>query len=128
MSRNNLEPIARLPDLPWREHSRNEILMTGEELIESSDFVWRIGNVAAIGYIYSSLVNPPWMWFVLAEDITIGDLNDFRRLSRLIPKGTLTAVDAEFEVGFKFARLYGFELTDEELDNCGKMYKIMRKS
>jgi hypothetical protein len=125
---NPIEPISKLPDLPWREHSRKEMLMINAvELVDSSDFVYRIGNIAAIGYIYNSLVNPPWMWFVLAENISIGDLVDLRRACELIPKGTLTCVMDGYVAGFKFAKLYGFEMTDEELDNCGKKYRVMRK-
>lgn len=101
--------------------------MTGEELVDMSDFVWRIGNVAVAGFIHMSYTSPPWMWFVLAENIGISDLIDFRRLSVRIPVGTLTAVLGTFTVGFKFAKFYGFVETGEEVDYNGRAYKLMRK-
>lgn len=122
-----IRAIHQLPDLNWSEHAKREIEMTGEELVELSDFVFRIGNVASIGFVYSSFLTPPWMWFVLADNITIGDLMDFRRLTAKIPKGTLTSVANDFPPALKFARLYGFELTGEEVDYSGKLYKVMRK-
>jgi len=124
---NQIELITGLPNWRWKEHSQEEITLTGEELVVMSDFVWRIGNVAVAGFIHTSYTSPPWMWFVLADNVGIADLIDFRRLALLIPKGTLTAVDSNFHVGFKFARVYGFVETDEELDYSGRLYKLMRK-
>lgn len=124
---NQIKLVTGLPNWQWKEHSQKEIVMTGEELVEDSDFVWRIGEVAVIGFIYSSYLAPPWMWFVLAEKIGIADLVDFRRLSRLIPKGTLTAIAADYSVGHRFAKLYNFVETDENLDYSGNPYKIWRK-
>ena len=101
--------------------------MTGEELVALSDFVWRLGDVAIAGFNYVSYTSPPWMWFVLAEGVTISDLIDFRRLSVRIPKGTLTAVAVDFAVGIKFARVYGFQETGEEREYFGRTYRLMRK-
>jgi len=89
--------------------------------------VWRIGNAAVAGFIYTSYVSPPWMWFVLAEKISLGDLIDFRRLALQIPLGTLCAVAVDFTVGFKFAKFYGFEETGDEVDYSDRLYKVMRK-
>lgn len=124
---NPIEPIKKLPDLDWTEHARYEIAITGEELVDQSDFIWRVGGVAAVGFIYTSLVCPPWMWFVLSKNVTIGDLVDFRRLARAIPKGTLTSVAEDFMIGFRFAKLYGFIETEEVINYSGKAYRIMRK-
>lgn len=124
---NRIEPIINLPDLKWTSHCQKEIEMTGEELVESSDFVWRIGNVASVGFVYDSLLSPPWMWFLLAESVTLGDLIDFRRLSIGIPKGTLTSVEEGNELTLRFAKIYGFEDTGEVLDYKGTPYRIMRK-
>lgn len=122
-----IELITGLPDWQWKDHSKNEIAMTGEQLVEMSDFVWRLGAVAVAGFIHTSYTSPPWMWFVLAEDVGVADLIDFRRLALRIPKGTLTAVKADFAVGIKFAKVYGFTETGEEEFYSGRPYKIMRK-
>lgn len=122
-----IKSITALPDWKWTPHCQKELEMTGQGLVESSDFVWRIGEVASVGFIYHSLTSPPWMWFLLAEGTTIADLIDFRRLAIGIPKGTLTTVEDGFETGFRFARIYGFEETGEVHDYKGKPYKVMRK-
>lgn len=125
---NQIELITGLPDWRWKAHSKQEIAMTGLELVELSDFVWRIGNVAVAGFVHYSYTSPPWMWFVLAEGVSIGDLIDFRRLTTIIPKGTLTSVRADFAVGLRFAKLYGFTETGEVELYHDHDYKIMRKS
>jgi hypothetical protein len=126
---SRIELVTGLPNWNWSAHARQEIALTGEDLVEQSDFVWRIGHVAVAGFIHYSFTSPPWMWFVLAEDVTIGDLIDFRRLSvRMIPKGTLTAVDANFAIGLKFAKAYGFVDANEDIDYFGRCYKVMRKN
>ncbi len=124
---SQIELITGLPNWKWKDHSQKEIDLTGEELVELSDAVWRVGAVAVAGFIYHSYTSPPWMWFVLADKVTIADLIDFRRIALQIPKGTLTAVEANYTVGLKFAKVYSFEDTGEEILNNGLMYKIMRK-
>lgn len=93
-----------------------------------SDFAWRVGNVAMAGFVYSSYTSPPWMWFVLAEGVKFSDLLDFRRLSTLIPHGTLAAVASDFAVGLKFAKFYGFEEMNSEIYHLDRAYKVMRKA
>jgi hypothetical protein len=124
---NLIELVTALPNWQWKKHSQEEIILTGEQLVEMSDFVWRVGNVAVVGFTYISYTSPPWLWFVLAEKVGIADLVDFRRLTRQIPKGTLTAVAADFPMGFKFAKLYGFEETGEKVEYSERAFKIMRK-
>lgn len=124
---NQIELVTALPEWKWKQHSEQEIEMTGEDLVKMSDFVWRIGAVAIAGFIHASYTNPPWMWFVLAENVGIADLIDFRRLSLLIPKGTLTAVASDFALGIKFARVYGFEKTGDKLEHFNRSYDLMRK-
>lgn len=122
-----IEIITGLPDWKWMKNSAEELAITGEELITESDIVYRVGDVVAVGFIYHSFTSPPWMWFVLAENVGIKDLIDFRRLAELIPEGTLTGVRANFAVGLRFAKLYGFEETGEQADYHGRPYKLMRK-
>lgn len=122
-----IELISALPDWQWKEHSQKEIQITGKELVGMSDFVWRVGHVAVAGFIHNSYTSPPWMWFVLAEGVKIADLIDFRKLSEKIPKGTLTAVNANFAVGLKFAKVYDFVETGTEEIYLDCLYKIMRK-
>jgi hypothetical protein len=124
---NPIELITGLPNWKWKEHSESEILLTGEELVEMSDFVWRLGNAAVAGFVHTSMTNPPWMWLLLADNVTISDLIDFRRLATRIPAGTLTAVSADFPVSVKFAKAYGFVETGEEQQHFGRTYKLMRK-
>ena len=124
---NQIELIRELPNWQWKLHSLNEILRTGKELVMKSDFVYRVGNVATVGFIYHSLTSPPWMWFALANNVTIADLIDFRRLAEKIPSGTLTSVDLEFALALRFAKLYGFKETEELQYYKGRTYRVMRK-
>jgi hypothetical protein len=124
---NQIELIAGLPNWKWKDHSHREIEMTGAQLAAGSDFVWRVGEVAIAGFIYNNFMSPPWMWFALAEGVGIRDLVDFRRLANDIPHGTLTAVQSDYEVGRRFARLYGFYETGELVDQNDHEYLIMRK-
>lgn len=124
---NQIEQAYELPDWKWMAKSQQEMILTGHGLIDQTDFMWKVGKVAVVGFVYQSLVSPPWMWFALAETVTVGDLIDFRRLARLIPKGTLTGVEAGFSVGLRFAKLYGFEEVGKETDYFGQSYKIMRR-
>lgn len=123
---SQIEPIDNLPDLKWKEYFQRE-LVNADEMLRASDFVWRIGDVAAVGFIYSNLLSAPWMWFLLAEDITIGDLIDFRRLSSRIPVGTLTSVMVGYDLAFRFAKFYGFEELDETHRYLDSDYRVMRK-
>jgi len=124
---NQIELITALPKWQFKPNSAQEIEITGEQLVDASDFVWRVGNVAVAGFIYNSYLSPPWMWFVLAENVGIKDLVDFRRIARGIPRGTTTAVASDFGVGLRFARLYGFEFTGDEREVFGRKYWLMRK-
>lgn len=124
---NQIELITGLPNWQWKDNSEKEIAITGDQLVEMSDFVWRVGNVAVAGFIHASYTSPPWMWFVLADKVRFSDLVDFRRLEKQIPKGTLTAVADEFEVGIKFARFYGFQEIGETITHLDRQYRIMRK-
>lgn len=123
-----IELVTGLPDWNWTKHCKEEIFSeNAQELIDMSDFIWRIGNVAVAGFVYHSYTAPPWMWFVLAEGVSISDLVDFRRLTRNIPQGTVTAVAADFPVALRFAKLYEFVETNEVREHHGRLYKIMRK-
>jgi len=124
---NQIELITGLPEWKWKPNSEKELELTGQQLVNVSDFVWRVGVVAVVGFIHTSYTSPPWMWFLLAEGVRIKDLIDFRRLALQIPKGTLTAVASDFGLGLKFARVYNFVETDEEVTDAGRKYKIMRK-
>jgi hypothetical protein len=124
---NQIELITGLPDWRWKPNSEKEISLTGEQLVNISDFVWRVGVVAVAGFIHASFTSPPWMWFLLAEGVKVADLIDFRRLAEKIPLGTLTAVADNFELGLKFAKIYGFVDTGETAEDHGRLYKIMRK-
>lgn len=125
---SQIEPIISLPNWDWTENTLDELITTGEALLDQSDFVWRIGHAAIAGFVYNSLVNPPWMWFMLTKGTTLSDLIDFRRLTRLIPIGTLTAVNENFLVGMKFAKFYGFVPTGENVEFHGRIFKLMRKN
>src|ERR1044072_1341899 len=73
-----MNPIERLPDLDWNEIARQEIVVTGADLVAKSDFAFQIGRVAIAGLIYHNYISPPWFWFALAKGVTIRDLIDFR--------------------------------------------------
>jgi hypothetical protein len=124
---NQIEMVTALPDWKWKENSAKEIALTGADLVAETDLIYQIGRVAVAGFIYSSLVAPPWMWFVLADKVKLADLIDFRKFSLQIPKGTLTAVGVDFPVALRFAEVYDFVDTGQEVENSGRFYKLMRK-
>lgn len=125
---NPIEPIRELPEWDWLPNSRYEIETTGADLIDASDFVYRVGKVVSVGFIYHSYTSPPWMWFAIAKNVGIADLIDFRRLTQMIPQGTLTAVAEDFPLALRFAKLYGFVDTEKEISHLDRVYKIMRKN
>ncbi len=123
-----IELITGLPDWRWKPNSEKELGLTDiSSVVDESDFIWRIGNVAVAGFVYTSFVSPPWMWFVLADDVGFTDLLDFRRLASQITPGTLTVVAADFLVGLRFAKFYGFEETGDVVIHNLREYKFMRK-
>jgi len=124
---SQIEMIAGLPSWRFTSHCEKEIRLTGQQLVDESDTVWQIGNVAVAGFIYYSFVSPPWMWFVIRDNVTIADLIDFRRAATYIPKGTTTAVESQFTKGLRFAKIYGFEEIGEEIERNNLTYKLMRK-
>lgn len=120
--------INGLPDLDWNDIARQEIIVTGANLVAQSDFAYQIGRVAIAGLIYHSYVAPPWFWFALAKGVTLRDLIDFRALREEIPRGALTAIYEEWPNAVRFAEFYGFEDT-HEVRLCGdRLYKIYRRT
>ena len=124
---NQIKPIKKLPELDWSNQAQKEIVITGEDLLDQSTFAWEVGGILVVGFIYTSLLAPPWMWFALAKGVTIRHLVDFRRLVDYIPLGTTTAIESEFKEGIRFAKLYKFEDTGETRDYAGLHYKIFRR-
>lgn len=114
--------IDSIPTLNWNDQARSE-MGNAEALIRCSDFMWKVGEVAICGLIYETYTSPPWMWFALSRDVTMRDLIDFRRLSTLIPRGTLVGVAEDYALGVRFAEFYGFSNTNSRLQN----YKIFRR-
>lgn len=125
---NQIEAIKEIPDWTWMVKSQEEMTLAGSGIIEQTDFMWRVGNVAVAGFIYYSFLSPPAMWFALAKDVTIRDLVDFRKIAELIPQGTITLVEDKFTTGLRFAKLYGFKETGDEETHFDKTYKIMRRA
>lgn len=123
-----MNPIRGLPNLDWNEIARQEIIVTGADLVSRSDFAYQIGRVAIAGLIYHSYVGPPWFWFALAKGVTIRDLIDFRALREQIPQGALTAICEKWPNALRFATFYGFEDTGEERLYGDNLYKIYRRS
>lgn len=122
-------PIDKLPALNWTDNSAFEIEESGgNELLAISDCAWQIRDILVVGLIYSSLVNPPWMWFALSKNVTFSDLIDFRQIKDYIPKGTLTAVAEDFPIARRFAQFYGFEKTDDVHIFKGRNYLIYRRT
>lgn len=123
-----MSPIKGLPELDWSEIARQEIIVTGADLIAKSDFAYQIGRVAIAGLIYHNYTSPPWFWFALAKGVRIRDLIDFRAFREQIPQGSLTAVNEEWPNAVRFAEFYGFEDTGEERLYGNKPYKIYRRT
>jgi hypothetical protein len=124
---SQVEMITALPNWRWKDKSREEIDLTGEELLKYSDFIWKLGNIIVMGLIYSSFTSPPWAWFLLADDIKFSDLVDLRRATDYIPSGAMTAVQSDFTVGLRFAKFYGFVETGQTAHANSREYVIMRK-
>ena len=122
-----MNPIDTLPDWQWSSHAEQEIMITGQELVEQSDFAWRVSDAAVCGLIYNSYCSPPWMWFALRKGVGLRELLDFRRYAEFIPSGALTAVLENFEPGIRFARLYGFRETGEIVSYGDHDYLIFRR-
>lgn len=123
-----MNPIDSLPNLDWNEIARQEIIITGANLVSKSDFAYQIGRVAIAGLIYHSYVAPPWFWFALAKGVTIRDLIDFRALREEIPAGALTAIDEAWPNAVRFAEFYGFAYTGEDRLIGGRTYKMYRRT
>lgn len=123
-----MKVIKGLPDLDWNEIARQEIIVTGANLVAQSDFAYQIGRVAIAGLIYHSYVCPPWFWFALAKGVTIRDLIDFRALREEIPAGALTAICEDWPNAVRFAEFYGFEDIGEVRLYGDKVYKIYRRT
>lgn len=123
-----MTPIKGLPDLDWNDIARQEIIVTGANLVAQSDFAYQIGRVAIAGLIYHSYVSPPWFWFALAKGVTLRDLIDFRALREQIPHGALTAINEEWSSAVRFAEFYGFEDTSERRLYGGKLHRIYRRT
>lgn len=122
-----MSPIDKLPDLDWNEVAKQEIIVTGADLVSRSDFAYQIGRVAIAGLIYHSYISPPWFWFALAKNVTLRDLIDFRAFREEIPEGALTAVCDEWPHAVRFAEFYGFEDTGETRPCNDRIYKIYRR-
>jgi hypothetical protein len=120
--------IESLPDLDWSDLARDEILTTGQELIDMSAAAWQIGNFAIVGLVYRTYTSPPWMWMALAKGVTLRHLLDFRRRQELIPPGTLVGVREAHGEAIRFAKLFGFEETDGRQLHAGHVYIIMRRA
>lgn len=123
-----MNPIDKLPTLDWNEIARQEIIITGANLVSQSDFAYQIGHVAIAGLIYHSYVAPPWFWFALAKGVRLRDLIDFRALREQIPRGALTAINEEWPNAVRFAEFYGFEYTGEKCLLENKPYMIYRRA
>lgn len=123
-----MNPIDNLPNLDWNEIARQEIIVTGADLVSRSDFAYQIGRVAIAGLIYHSYTAPPWFWFALAKGVTIRDLIDFRAMRESIPEGALTAINEALPNAVRFAEFYGFTYTGENRLYGDKMYKIYRRT
>lgn len=123
-----MSPIDHLPNLDWNEIARQEIIITGANLVAQSDFAYQIGRVAIAGLIYHSYVAPPWFWFALAKGVTLRDLIDFRALREEIPQGALTAVHDGWPNAIRFAEFYGFTYIGRDQLVEGKTYKIYRRA
>lgn len=122
-----MSPIDKLPELDWNDIARQEIIITGADLVARSDFAFQIGRVAIAGLIYHNYVSPPWFWFALAKNVKIRDLIDFRAMREQIPQGSLTAINIEWPNAVRFAEFYGFEDTGTERQYGDKPYKIYRR-
>lgn len=123
-----MNPIDKIPDFDWTDQARKEIGLAGQLLLEQSELSYSVGNVLICGLIYQNFLSPPWFWFALAKGVTLRHLIDFRRLQDFIPQGTLTAVEADFTEGLRFAKFYGFEDAGQVEVRGNITYNIFRRA
>jgi hypothetical protein len=124
-----MKEIKHLPDLNWSDRARRQIAEAGgDALVQDSHVAYRLGNAAVIGLVYQSFFAPPWLWFALADRVTLRDLIDFRRMQDRIPRGTLTGVEDGDSTAFRFASFYGFVDSGITAEREGQFYIIMRKA
>ena len=119
--------IEKIPELDWSDTAREELELTGKDLIDQSSIAYQIGNVAIAGLIHDSFTSPPWFWFALAKGVTLRELLDFRRYTELIPKGAMTGVNANCPEAIKFAKLFGFEDIGQSANIGGNVYRLFRR-
>lgn len=124
---NQIKRIEELPDWEWHPHSMEEMRVNGFEFVKNTHFIWQIGEAVIAGFIYPTLLSPPWMWFALSVNVTVGDLCDFRRLATMIPPGTLTTVREGYERGTRFAKLYGFVPQEQTFQFNDYTYRLFRR-
>lgn len=123
-----MKAIKKLPDLRWSARAARQIESAGgDALVQCSHVAYRLGNAAVIGLVYQNLFSPPWLWFALAEDVSMRDLIDFRKLQDQIPRGTLTSVQDGDTTAIRFAAFYGFEDSGQIVEHEGLVYILMRK-
>lgn len=123
-----MKAIKKLPDLRWSQRARKQIDSAGgDALVECSHVAYRLGDAAVIGLVYQNFFSPPWLWFALAEDVSMRDLIDFRKLQDQIPRGTLTSVQDGDTIALRFAAFYGFEDSGQIVEHEGLVYILMRK-
>jgi len=125
-----IERIEKIPQLIWTKHSSQEFHSHHVKAIEEqTDLMWEVSldvPIAVAGLIYPSLVNPPWLWFLITEDFERRQLSSIRFFSKLIkyiPRGTMTSIKEDFEEGKRFAEFFNFN--PEDVSQNG--YQVYRR-
>ena len=125
---SQIKRIAKLPDWEWLPHSAKEVTATDQALlVKQTDIVWRIGDFAICGFVYSTYISPPWLWFLIAKKIDLKNLFELKSLAHRIPSGTTTAVEVGYGIGEKFAKLFGFEKLPETTAYQDLTYILYRR-
>lgn len=122
-----IELVDALPDLNWSEQALLELDLHGNAGLNSATQIYQLGNIAVLGYNYPTLTSPPWVWFMLAEGVSITDVKELKRESVRIPLGAKTCVQAGYAAGERFAAFFGFIPTGDCFTLNNLRYNIFRR-
>lgn len=123
--------IDSIPELDWTEWAAQEMALgfrdkierhTSEMVLVSRDDV----PILVAGLQRRSLINAPWLWFLMTQAFEKNLLGNIRVCARIALKlePTETPINVKFEKGCKFAKLFGWRPTQEfVMDGAYQMFR-----
>jgi hypothetical protein len=126
-----IDRIWDIPDCSWAEKSGTEYHPEiARELVLRSQVMWQICSndeiLAVAGLLRYSLVTPPWAWFLFTWNFA-EHLQTFRVIMREVDYPVMTLVEDGYKEGMRFAKVFGWRATGEQVEQLGKLYNVMRR-